>query len=51
LIRISDTDELGIVQEIEADGILGVCSQQEMDYLMGCLSLERFRYAFEDKTS
>jgi peptide deformylase len=39
-IRISAIDEHGKAREIEADGMLAVCIQHEMDHLMGKVFVE-----------
>jgi peptide deformylase len=39
-IRVSAADETGKVREIEANGILAVCIQHEMDHLMGKVFVE-----------
>jgi peptide deformylase len=39
-IRVSAFDENGKVREIEADGLLAVCIQHEMDHLMGKVFVE-----------
>jgi peptide deformylase len=39
-IRISAADEEGVVREMEADGMLAVCIQHEMDHLQGKVFVE-----------
>jgi peptide deformylase len=39
-VKISAFDENGKVREIEADGILAVCIQHEMDHLQGKVFVE-----------
>lgn len=39
-VKISAADENGKVREIEADGILAVCIQHEMDHLQGKVFVE-----------
>ncbi len=39
-IKIAALDENGVEREIEADGLLAVCIQHEMDHLMGKVFVE-----------
>jgi peptide deformylase len=39
-VRVKALDEKGLSREIEADGLLAVCIQHEMDHLMGKVFVE-----------
>jgi peptide deformylase len=39
-VKLKAADELGKVREIEAEGMLAVCMQHELDHLMGKVFVE-----------
>ena len=41
MIRVQGLDRLGVLQDIEANGLYAVCIQHEMDHLIGKLFIDR----------